>query len=149
MISLTQAVISQIITPIPFTVEDDSTLEPLLKRISRLAACIQSPYVISFPSQGNANPNHQTVNFQYEFCLDVPDISNYVVFENWYGKRLRLGNNGDCGIFIIKYAEYIFQKKIMEMSKKFDTHMARYNMAVQLYKYMLEKSDLPSSRMCN
>ncbi|KAL2553636.1 Uncharacterized protein Fot_07255 [Forsythia ovata] len=45
-----------------------------------------------------------------------------------------------------KYAEYINQKKIMEMPKKFDTHIARYNMAVQLYKHALEQPDLPSTR---
>ncbi|KAL2506809.1 Uncharacterized protein Adt_22430 [Abeliophyllum distichum] len=80
------------ITPIPFTIEDNSTLEPPMKRISRPAACIQSPYLRSFPSQGNVTPSDQTVNFQYKFCLESPNISDYAIFENWYGKGLRLGN---------------------------------------------------------
>ncbi|KAL2553172.1 Uncharacterized protein Fot_06791 [Forsythia ovata] len=37
------------------------------------------------------------------------------------------------------------ENKIMEMPKKFDTHMARYNMAVQLYKYAIEQPDLTLS----
>ncbi|KAL2462089.1 hypothetical protein Adt_45509 [Abeliophyllum distichum] len=48
---------SKMITPIPFTIKDDSTLEPPMKRISRPAACIQSPYLGSFPSQGNITPS--------------------------------------------------------------------------------------------
>ncbi|KAL2486738.1 Uncharacterized protein Adt_31494 [Abeliophyllum distichum] len=37
------------------------------------------------------------------------------------------------------YAEYIFQNKINEMSKNFDTRAARHNIAVQLFKYAIEK----------
>ncbi|KAL2535273.1 uncharacterized protein Fot_16664 [Forsythia ovata] len=54
---------------------------------------------------------------------------------------LRIGR-GDYGIFIIKYAEYIYEKKISEMPNPFDTKVARHNMAVQLYKYALEKPDI-------
>ncbi|KAL2474592.1 hypothetical protein Adt_35328 [Abeliophyllum distichum] len=43
-------------------------------------------------SKGNITPSDQTVNFQYNFCLESPDISDYAIFENWYGKGLRLGN---------------------------------------------------------
>ncbi|KAL2495395.1 MYB-like transcription factor ETC1 [Forsythia ovata] len=49
---------------------------------------------------------------------------------------------GDCGIFIIKYAEYIYEKKISEMPNPFDRKVARHNMAVQMYKYALEKPDI-------
>ncbi|KAL2519330.1 Ulp1 protease family [Abeliophyllum distichum] len=55
-------------------------------------------------------------------------------------------NGGDCGIFVIKYAEYTYHMKIMDMPKKFDTHMAQYNMVVQLYKYAIEQPDLTLPR---
>ncbi|KAL2550079.1 Uncharacterized protein Fot_11609 [Forsythia ovata] len=49
---------------------------------------------------------------------------------------------GDCGIFVVKYAEYIFLKKINEMPNDFDTGVARHNMSVQLFKFSVEKPDL-------
>ncbi|KAL2518404.1 sentrin-specific protease 6-like [Abeliophyllum distichum] len=48
-------------------------------------------------------------------------------------------NGGDCGIFVIKFAEYIAENKIKEMPKNFDTKVARLNMATQLYKFACEK----------
>ncbi|KAL2541682.1 Ulp1 protease family [Abeliophyllum distichum] len=51
-------------------------------------------------------------------------------------------NGGDCGIFIFKYAEYIHQKKISTMLNPLDTKLARHNMAIQLYKYAIEKPDI-------
>ncbi|KAL2544072.1 Papain-like cysteine peptidase superfamily [Forsythia ovata] len=50
--------------------------------------------------------------------------------------------NGDCGIFVIKFAEYIFGRKIKDIPKKFDTKVARHNMAVQLYRFASEKPEL-------
>ncbi|KAL2528945.1 Uncharacterized protein Fot_21546 [Forsythia ovata] len=41
-----------------------------------------------------------------------------------------------------QFAEYIFEGKIEEMPKRFDTKAARHNMAVQLYKYANEKPEL-------
>ncbi|KAL2520760.1 Papain-like cysteine peptidase superfamily [Forsythia ovata] len=49
--------------------------------------------------------------------------------------------HSDCGIFVVKYTEYIFQNKINKMPKKFDTRAGRYNMAVQLFMYAIEKPD--------
>ncbi|KAL2558647.1 Uncharacterized protein Fot_03386 [Forsythia ovata] len=40
-----------------------------------------------------------------------------------------------------QFAEYIFEGKIEEMLKRFDTKAARHNMAVQLYKYANEKPE--------
>ncbi|KAL2514675.1 Uncharacterized protein Fot_28646 [Forsythia ovata] len=54
---------------------------------------------------------------------------------------------GDCGIFVVKYAKYIFLKKINEISNDFDTGVARHNMAVQLFKYLVEKPDLRLPRI--
>ncbi|KAL2549415.1 hypothetical protein Fot_10945 [Forsythia ovata] len=34
------------------------------------------------------------------------------------------------GVFVIKFAEYIFGRKIKEIPKKFDTKVAHHNMAV-------------------
>ncbi|KAL2547562.1 Ulp1 protease family [Forsythia ovata] len=47
--------------------------------------------------------------------------------------------HGDCGIFVIKFAEYIAENKIKEIPKNFDTKVARLNMATQLYKFACEK----------
>ncbi|KAL2507974.1 hypothetical protein Fot_31621 [Forsythia ovata] len=55
--------------------------------------------------------------------------------------------NGDCGIFVIKFAKYIFGRKIKEIPKKFDAKVARHNMAVQLYIFALEKPDLHMPNM--
>ncbi|KAL2552335.1 hypothetical protein Fot_05954 [Forsythia ovata] len=49
---------------------------------------------------------------------------------------------GDYGIFVVKYAEYIFMKKINKMPNDFDTGLARHNMNVQLFKYSMEKPDI-------
>ncbi|KAL2551452.1 Uncharacterized protein Fot_05071 [Forsythia ovata] len=38
-----------------------------------------------------------------------------------------------------KFAEYIAENKIKDMSKNFDTKLARLNMATQLYKFACEK----------
>ncbi|KAL2548394.1 sentrin-specific protease 6-like [Forsythia ovata] len=54
-------------------------------------------------------------------------------------------NGGDCGIFVIKFAEYIAENKIKEMPKNFDTKVARLNMATQLYKFACEKPYLDIS----
>ncbi|KAL2468311.1 Ulp1 protease family [Forsythia ovata] len=60
-------------------------------------------------------------------------------------------NVEDCGIFVIKLAEYIFENKIKHTPKKFDTNVAHHNMAVQLYKFTIEKPDLQmeGSRLCS
>ncbi|KAL2473764.1 Ulp1 protease family [Forsythia ovata] len=55
-----------------------------------------------------------------------------------HAKLLRVCS-GDCGIFVIKFAEYIAENKIQEMPKNFDTRVARLNMATQLYKFACEK----------
>ncbi|KAL2492007.1 hypothetical protein Adt_27635 [Abeliophyllum distichum] len=55
---------------------------------------------------------------------------------------LHQANGGNCRIFVVKYAEYIFIKKINEMSNDFDTRVASHNMAVQLFKYSVEKPNL-------
>ncbi|KAL2547668.1 Ulp1 protease family [Forsythia ovata] len=47
--------------------------------------------------------------------------------------------HGDCGIFVIKFAEYIAENKIKEIPKNFDTKVALLNMATQLYKFACEK----------
>ncbi|KAL2558864.1 hypothetical protein Fot_03603 [Forsythia ovata] len=49
---------------------------------------------------------------------------------------------GDCGIFLVKYVEYIFEKKIKEMDKKFERVVAQHNMAFQLYKFAIENPEL-------
>ncbi|KAL2536592.1 Uncharacterized protein Fot_17983 [Forsythia ovata] len=46
-----------------------------------------------------------------------------------------------------KFAEYLYQKSISAMPNKFDTRMARYNMDVQLYKFAIEKPDIPLSKL--
>ncbi|KAL2492191.1 Ulp1 protease family [Abeliophyllum distichum] len=63
----------------------------------------------------------------YRLCKDIPQQTN----------------GGDCGIFVLKYAEYLFQKMIDDMPNKFDTRMARYNVVVQLYKFAITKPDIP------
>ncbi|KAL2480665.1 Uncharacterized protein Adt_33631 [Abeliophyllum distichum] len=55
-------------------------------------------------------------------------------------------NGGDCGIFIVKYAEYIHEMKISTMPNPFDTKLARHNMAVQIYKHAIEKTDVHCSQ---
>ncbi|KAL2513017.1 Ulp1 protease family [Abeliophyllum distichum] len=51
-------------------------------------------------------------------------------------------NGGDSIIFILKYTEYIHGKKISTMPNPLDTKLARHNVAVQLYKYAIEKPDI-------
>ncbi|CAA3029561.1 sentrin-specific protease 1-like [Olea europaea subsp. europaea] len=42
-------------------------------------------------------------------------------------------NNHDCGIFVIKYAEYILHNGFESMPKEFDATRARLDIATQLY----------------
>ncbi|KAL2461007.1 Uncharacterized protein Adt_44427 [Abeliophyllum distichum] len=80
------------ISSIPFIVDDDSKFEHHLKRIIKPAACLQSPYVRSYRSQGKVLPKEPTLSFQYNFCLDSPSLPDYSVFKKWYSKGLRLSN---------------------------------------------------------
>ncbi|KAL2546353.1 hypothetical protein Fot_15586 [Forsythia ovata] len=53
-----------------------------------------------------------------------------------------IDESGDYGIFVVKYADYIFMKKINKMPNDFDIGLARHNMTVQLFKYSMEKPDI-------
>ncbi|KAL2489553.1 Nucleolar GTP-binding protein 1 [Forsythia ovata] len=43
-------------------------------------------------------------------------------------------------------SEYIFEKNIKEILKKFNIKLTRHNMAVYIYKFALEKSELHLSK---
>ncbi|KAL2473763.1 Ulp1 protease family [Forsythia ovata] len=70
-----------------------------------------------------------------KFNVSAPPLSD---MKNAGGHLIQLCS-GDCGIFVIKFAEYIAENKIQEMPKNFDTKVARLNMASQLYKFACEK----------
>ncbi|CAA2961943.1 Ulp1 protease family, C-terminal catalytic domain containing [Olea europaea subsp. europaea] len=44
-------------------------------------------------------------------------------------------NGHDCGIFVIKYAEYILYNDLESMPKEFDAARARLDIVAQLYKH--------------
>ncbi|CAA2955719.1 Ulp1 protease family, C-terminal catalytic domain containing [Olea europaea subsp. europaea] len=44
-------------------------------------------------------------------------------------------NGHDCGIFVIKYAEYLLYNDLESTLKEFDAVRARLDVATQLYKY--------------
>ncbi|KAL2465512.1 Uncharacterized protein Adt_41363 [Abeliophyllum distichum] len=44
-------------------------------------------------------------------------------------------NGRDCRVFVIKYLEYLLYNKLQSMHEPFNTKMAHYDLAVQLYKH--------------
>ncbi|KAL2465813.1 Ubiquitin-like protease domain-containing protein [Abeliophyllum distichum] len=48
---------------------------------------------------------------------------------------------GDCGIYVIKFAEYFVLQKIEEMTMTFKLDEARLSLVVQFYKYAKKKLD--------
>ncbi|KAL2556360.1 uncharacterized protein Fot_01099 [Forsythia ovata] len=44
-------------------------------------------------------------------------------------------NGHDCGVFVIKYLEYLLYNKLRSMPEPFNTKMAHRDLAVQLYKH--------------
>ncbi|KAL2538452.1 hypothetical protein Fot_19843 [Forsythia ovata] len=87
---------------------------------------------------GHLTPSILTIKEQHAVSV-TPELMNGYIY---YTCR------GDCGIFVVKYVEYIFMKKINEMPNDFDTGLARHNMAVQLFKYSVEKPDIRLPGIC-
>ncbi|KAL2532218.1 Ubiquitin-like protease domain-containing protein [Abeliophyllum distichum] len=79
------------IIPIPFDIDNVKTPEPR-KRVTRPAACLQSPFVKSFNSQPNCSQKVEQVLFEYKFCLDCPATSDIKIFDCWYHRGYRPGN---------------------------------------------------------
>ncbi|KAL2485121.1 Ulp1 protease family [Abeliophyllum distichum] len=48
-------------------------------------------------------------------------------------------NDGDCGIYVIKYAEYFINEMLKEMPKIFNIAQVRKHLATQLYVYATKK----------
>ncbi|KAL2463084.1 hypothetical protein Fot_54321 [Forsythia ovata] len=78
----------------------------------------------------------------------LKDIPSYTIPKELMNGYIYYTCRGDCGIFVVKYVEYIFMKKINEMPNDFDTGLARHNMAVQLFKYSVEKPDIRLPGIC-
>ncbi|KAL2549778.1 Ulp1 protease family [Forsythia ovata] len=57
------------------------------------------------------------------------------------GKIPQQYQSGDCGVYVIKYAEYFAHQKLGEMSKTFNLEEARLTLSVQLFKYAKRKMD--------
>ncbi|KAL2534266.1 Uncharacterized protein Adt_07617 [Abeliophyllum distichum] len=121
-------------------------------------------YNSSFKTIRDVTVNHavEPLRHTIPYLICQTKVLNYVTHKSPLSCRLckdipQQTNGGDSRIFVIKYAEYIFQKninaeyifqkKINAMQNKFDTRMVRYNMAIQLYKYAIEKPDVPLSRL--
>ncbi|KAL2458052.1 Papain-like cysteine peptidase superfamily [Forsythia ovata] len=111
------------------------------------------PNVDDMPTDLTNGSNHiepfdQKVNSIDEWLDHQPSLCNN---DEQTNTNVQSSINEDCGIFVIKLAEYIFENKIKHTPKKFDTNVARHNMAVQLYKFTIEKPDLQmeGSRLCS
>ncbi|CAA3010347.1 Ulp1 protease family, C-terminal catalytic domain containing [Olea europaea subsp. europaea] len=50
-------------------------------------------------------------------------------------------NGGDCGIYVIKYAQYFINGMLNEMSKSFNVPHLRRNLTAQLYVYGKKKQE--------
>ncbi|CAA2990550.1 sentrin-specific protease 6-like [Olea europaea subsp. europaea] len=50
-------------------------------------------------------------------------------------------NGGDCGIYVIKYAQYFINGMLNEMPKSFNVPHLRRNLAAQLYAYGKKKQE--------
>ncbi|KAL2491860.1 Ubiquitin-like protease domain-containing protein [Abeliophyllum distichum] len=57
------------------------------------------------------------------------------------GKIPQQYQSGDCGVYVINYAEYFADQKLGDMLNTFKLEEARFTLAVQLFKYAKRKLD--------
>ncbi|KAL2465454.1 Ulp1 protease family [Abeliophyllum distichum] len=65
--------------------------------------------------------------------LAIVDVRHLLNAVNSFFSRI------DCGVFVIKYAEYIINNNIQGMPNPFDATFERTHLASLLYKYVMEK----------
>ncbi|KAL2488861.1 Papain-like cysteine peptidase superfamily [Forsythia ovata] len=106
-----------------------------LKRISKPGRCLLSHYLPNDGSSpGNASKlSDDIIVFKEE--LAPPDDSDIFTVDDWFNKGYKPHNNHDCGVFVIKYLEYLLYNKLRSMHEPFNTKMARRDLTVQLYKH--------------
>ncbi|CAA3001252.1 sentrin-specific protease 1-like [Olea europaea subsp. europaea] len=97
-------------------------VEPFLRVIPHLMR------VIGLWTKDPDNDEGDSMELRIVLGYDVPQQ------QNGYG-TFYIFSNHDCGIFVIKYAEYILHDDLESMPKVFDAARARLDIAAQLYKY--------------
>ncbi|KAL2497886.1 Uncharacterized protein Adt_23436 [Abeliophyllum distichum] len=127
--------------------DDEVTTDAPLKRQKKPAALLQSLWVNQYDSAvGISTVGTSTVRTTkrvlkgtsaFKVGLFSPCGSDVEAFESWYKQGLVTKKNGDCEIYVIKYAEYFINLK--KMPKTFNIAQVRKHLATQLYVYAKRK----------
>ncbi|KAL2457166.1 Ulp1 protease family [Abeliophyllum distichum] len=105
-----------------YKMDDEVTPDVFLKRQKKPAALLQSPWVNQYDSAvgtstvGTTKPVLKGAS-AFKVGLFSPCRSDVEAFESWYKQGLVTKKNGDCGIYVIKYAEYFINEMLKEMLK--------------------------------
>ncbi|KAL2514619.1 uncharacterized protein Fot_28590 [Forsythia ovata] len=94
------------------------------------------PYLLFHSGFYNAGVSSVVDRSSYD-CKDPLDQLTVNILANIPQQQ----QSGDCGIFVIKYAEYFVHQKIEKMEMTFQLDEARLSLVVQFYKYAKKKLD--------
>ncbi|KAL2505964.1 Ulp1 protease family [Abeliophyllum distichum] len=124
--------------------DDEVTPDAPLKRQKKPAALLQSPWVNQYDSAVGTSTVGTTKRVlkgtsAFKVGLFAPCGLDVEAFESWYKQGLVTKKNSDCGIYVIKYAEYFINEMLKEMPKIFNIAQVRKHLATQLYVYAKRK----------
>ncbi|CAA3001191.1 Hypothetical predicted protein [Olea europaea subsp. europaea] len=124
------------------TIDIDNVISDMhLKRQKKPRVLLQSPWVNEFDSTSGTNKCVVKGTFAFPIGVGPPMARDVDAFKLWLNKGLVKKNNGDYGIYVIKYAQYFINGMLNEMPKSFNVPHLRRNLAAQLYAYGKKKQD--------
>ncbi|CAA3021185.1 Hypothetical predicted protein [Olea europaea subsp. europaea] len=120
-----------------FDLEGTTTAEPTselpVKRVSRLAKILQSPFVAGERKLFKLfKYDDIVVSENYKGRVDEIDSSASMA---WFQRGYKPRTNHDCGIFVILYALYILREGKESIPHTFDASKCRMDIVTLLYKY--------------
>ncbi|CAA2935359.1 Ulp1 protease family, C-terminal catalytic domain containing [Olea europaea subsp. europaea] len=120
---------------------DDETPDMHLKRQKKPGVLLQSPWVNEFDSTSETKKCVVKGTFTFPVGVGPPMAHDVDAFELWFNKGLVKKNNEDCGLYVIKYAQYFINGVLNEMPKSCNVPHLRRNLAAQLYAYGKKKQE--------
>ncbi|CAA2976311.1 Hypothetical predicted protein [Olea europaea subsp. europaea] len=120
---------------------DDETPDMHLKRQKKPGVLLQPPWVNEFDSTSGTKKCIVKGTFAFPVGVGSPMARDVDAFELWFNKRLVKKNNGNCGIYAIKYVHYFINGMLNETSKSFNIPHLRRNLVAQLYAYEKKKQE--------
>ncbi|CAA3031315.1 Hypothetical predicted protein [Olea europaea subsp. europaea] len=122
------------------TIDIDNVISDMhLKRQKKSRVLLQSSWVNEFDSTSRTKKCVVKGTFAFSVGVGPPMARDVDAFELWFSKGLVKKNNGDYGIYVIKYTQYFINRMLNEMRKSFNVPHLRRNLAAQLYAYGKKK----------